>query len=879
MAKEPKIIKVGVVEKGHISIVQQIEKQHAVVIHFSGRNPMKRYSSFKNITLSILTGIVFAGLFSFGVYVSAIPPTSKYSPGDTLDPSCTVGSTNCTVLTPVTYTGASAAVDLGSQNLTTTGTVTGGTTTQLKYNSTNYTTLTAASNGDLTVATTSATTGGDINLNSAVTGDATILGSTGTLVLGGTGNTNNESLKFDFETSSNKVAVTSSTGLTDIDLGSLNLISTGTLTLGGTTGTLVTRVKAGAATESDTNGSLVVDSTNGRLYFRYGSAWHYVAQTAGFQIPDFETIDPISGDQIKEGDIVLGMINKTFEDKALHGVWVKWDSVKAELLQEIKDSVGVTSDGGWASGSPSAINSISGVNTATLLDKITNVIASLGITIKDGVTNITNLVTEKFSAKTARIERLEMVDKATGDIYCTWVESGDWQKAKGECGSVDVAIAGSQLSQQTNETIQQAAQQAAQQAVQQVTEQVQNQVQQEVQSQIQEQIQNQQIPSPVGQNPASSETSPIPFVNSDQSFSNNSENSENGLEKAPEESKNEQAPSSKHAVPVEIPEQSFISEEQEMFTIPETAPTPQEQIPVPASPEQSVVPLIIEDLAQQAAADLSQRMGEFITWIFQQVNVVSIKRSSDFLMEPLKTVWIFNPVGLMQQGTADLSQSFKKIKYSSSIIGKETTQNLQKTSEIISQYEYTLGRYAISLLEPLNAIWIFNPAGLINYGALDLYNTSKKIENMLSPVNFIGINTVIQSTSDATKKSLAGITFQRTEPFFMEPLRNIWIFNPLTLVQYGVLDVYRMSKGMQRFSVEVGKTSAQNLQTTLSVIFQYENKLGKYSASLLEPFNAIWIFNPTRLINYGVLDISKRLEGVQSFILNIEASITPTVNF
>jgi len=35
----------------------------------------------------------------------------------------------------------------------------------------------------------------------------------------------------------------------------------------------------------NTNGALAVDSTNGRICFRYGGGWHYVNQTAGFEVP------------------------------------------------------------------------------------------------------------------------------------------------------------------------------------------------------------------------------------------------------------------------------------------------------------------------------------------------------------------------------------------------------------------------------------------------------------------------------------------------------------------------------------------------------------------------------------------------------------------
>lgn len=46
-----------------------------------------------------------------------------------------------------------------------------------------------------------------------------------------------------------------------------------------------TKVKAGVPADADwtvapPNGTIVIDSTDGRLYFRYGGAWHYVTQTA-----------------------------------------------------------------------------------------------------------------------------------------------------------------------------------------------------------------------------------------------------------------------------------------------------------------------------------------------------------------------------------------------------------------------------------------------------------------------------------------------------------------------------------------------------------------------------------------------------------------------
>ncbi len=106
-------------------------KDRPVLVSVKNKSfPKKPHFSFfkrKNIFLSILVGIIVGGLFSSYLYVLATLPTSKYSPGETTNPSCAPGDTNCTVVSAVPYTGATANVDLGSYNLTTTGTGTIGT--------------------------------------------------------------------------------------------------------------------------------------------------------------------------------------------------------------------------------------------------------------------------------------------------------------------------------------------------------------------------------------------------------------------------------------------------------------------------------------------------------------------------------------------------------------------------------------------------------------------------------------------------------------------------------------------------------------------------------------------------------------------------------
>jgi hypothetical protein len=233
----------------------------------------------------------------------------------------------------------------------------------------------------------------------------------------------------------NAIDLLITTGLADFQ--DTNITTTGTGTF---SGGIITKDNTSAPTLA-TNGQMQTAHVGSdyRLYFYSDGAQHYASMTAGFTIPGFETADPISGDKMKIGDIVLGMINQNVgdednsQDSSLHGIWVKWDSVKAQLLAEARGEL--AQSGTWGTGS------ISGVSTETLLDKVTNVLTGLGISIKDGVTSITTLVTEKFTTKTARMDKMEMV-ATNGDIYCTWIDAnGDWQKIKGDCSSADVAAA------------------------------------------------------------------------------------------------------------------------------------------------------------------------------------------------------------------------------------------------------------------------------------------------------------------------------------------------------------------------------------------------------------------------------------------------------
>ncbi|OGM06194.1 hypothetical protein A2125_00930 [Candidatus Woesebacteria bacterium GWB1_43_5] len=87
----------------------------------------------------------------------------------------------------------------------------------------------------------------------------------GDLIVQGNGAANDEDLKFDFETTANEVGVSSSTGVTEIDFGTINLATTGTIgtgniTMSSTAPTLTS--KDTDATAGDANSSISTNCTD-----------------------------------------------------------------------------------------------------------------------------------------------------------------------------------------------------------------------------------------------------------------------------------------------------------------------------------------------------------------------------------------------------------------------------------------------------------------------------------------------------------------------------------------------------------------------------------------------------------------------------------------
>jgi len=112
-----------------------------------------------------------------------------------------------------------------------------------------------------------------------------------------------------------------------------------------------------------------------------------------------------------------------------------WKTIKSvqELALALNDAGLINATSTYASTTTEFAESHS-----RFVDIVKSVLEKLGLAIKDGAASLKEVVVSKFTAKTARIEQLEMVDKATGKIYCAWIENGVWKKTEGLC---DEAVA------------------------------------------------------------------------------------------------------------------------------------------------------------------------------------------------------------------------------------------------------------------------------------------------------------------------------------------------------------------------------------------------------------------------------------------------------
>jgi hypothetical protein len=203
----------------------------------------------------------------------------------------------------------------------------------------------------------------------------------------------------------------------------------------------------------------------------------------GFVAQDFQDTFPEILEQ--KGDYI------TYNRNYLESIMMK---AIQELNQKVNalggENIGIIDPTELSSSGSVGNGSVSGVNTMSLKGSL----VSLGLKLVDGVATLKEVVADKFSVKIARMEKMEMIDSSTGQVWCTWIENGEWKKVEGECNLVNTETVISQTPQQeeiveelnnesnneeinsslvTPEQLQQIVQEVAQVATQQTTQQVQ----------------------------------------------------------------------------------------------------------------------------------------------------------------------------------------------------------------------------------------------------------------------------------------------------------------------------------------------------------------------------------------------------------------------
>ena len=91
---------------------------------------------------------------------------------------------------------------------------------------------------------------------------------------------------------------------------------------------------------------------------------------------------------------------------------------------------------------------VSGVTPSSLAETLNN----LGMNLANGFATLKEIVVDKLTTKTARMERMEMVDSVTGEVWCTWIANGEWQKVKGECAAIAISNIQLPISNETTPT-------------------------------------------------------------------------------------------------------------------------------------------------------------------------------------------------------------------------------------------------------------------------------------------------------------------------------------------------------------------------------------------------------------------------------------------
>jgi hypothetical protein len=104
-----------------------------------------------------------------------------------------------------------------------------------------------------------------------------------------------------------------------------------------------------------------------------------------------------------------------------------------DFVQEYINGKLVEDDGSMGDGTVNGVTA----DQSIFVQRIKQALASLGLFVEKGVATVKEVIADKLTAKTVRVDKIEMVDAVTGDIYCTWIERGALRKVKAKCDQVE----------------------------------------------------------------------------------------------------------------------------------------------------------------------------------------------------------------------------------------------------------------------------------------------------------------------------------------------------------------------------------------------------------------------------------------------------------
>ncbi len=290
---------------------------------------------------------------------------------------------------------------------------------------------------------------------------------------------------------------------------------------------------------------------------------------------------------------------------------------------------------------------VEGVETNSFTTQLKSAFVSLGVYIEKGVATVEELVAQKATIKTAKIEGLEMVDKATGEVWCAWISNGEWQKTKGECNAIPTSISTPEQpavsTEQTTEQTQQAVDQA-QQVVQQAQEAVQQA--QETANQAQQAANNALETTEQARQAVQEQVQQV--------VQQAAESADKAAKQAVKEVKNQ----IKEEVKQELQQEAQPSEAPVPAEQPTEQPAAPEENPASSSAETPGPAAMLEDLIKSSTASLLNSIWQFAKWALQASLQGAVKLVPDGIKSSSAGLTSF----VVQDVRADFLQLFSQIK-------------------------------------------------------------------------------------------------------------------------------------------------------------------------------------------------------------------------